>query len=1054
MTSRPNDETELLQIMAIRNPRKLIEGASRVDYIFDDVIDANERKRRDLFGWNSRCEIGRLVHDHVFCSPEPDKTSSPTHVGGSSDATRTSDKKPNLRKLNQQLVNAVLATLPRLRPQCGKNGTTASLLDVVALDRRRFVETHDGYLVFTDRLEDIVAPLIPKLREFIALAGQVGSPLDTTGFLRASESLFGVHRLWRAVFAADETQTNIIYRQEYLATRCKLFDALYLLYVVKRKAPVDLEDVINGLRALHLLEAPAADRLADAAVAREDLGPEDGPVYNKLPILFPLVGRNAKDQPATFRYVNTKDDIARYLRADPVVHSLFSRLHFFRRPFNALRPAGVGDLKVVRQRPLGYQLGDIAYIENVMRSETRLRQRTESEKTEELATFSLDTSSETSHDRHTTDRFELKREVESALDRKLTAGGSTTFTYDSKTHVVWTTAGSIATEQSNRDVDKGTVSLVRETIEDARSKIMTRTAQSRTSSRRFETEEINKHEFANNGPQATHISGIYRWLNRAYEAQIYNFGKRLMFEFVVPEPAAFFAAARIGYAGIAMEVPQPPAPPTLVALPASVASLTPEAINEEKFLNLSKTYDLSQFTYPEPTRVVRAVDRETKLSILAGQCRPNDYDSRTFILDVDAQGYALKRLRLDGWIKFAGRLRSNVAVGPDNPKNPPDHFDVNTVELFLDGELIYRKIDNQFLGWYFKSLADVGGQSTPGEERPLGDATVNYPNPIYVGNERFVFDRREVTLSMDFWDAEEFRLAVTFETEISESFMRDWRLRVFNHIRALEQTKIDTINASRTQVYEAAVAAYKAQLARLQSAAIGDLLHGNSTEANRRLIRDELRKQCISIVSREFDSDAGDDILSGISAIESNDIASQYWKLTINEVEATKEIPAHTTAVIEQRRATIKVPTIDLAKAEIKGRYVQFLEQAFEWEHLSYVFYPYYWADKSKWLDLFNRTDQADPLFSEFLQAGSARVLVAVRPGFDMATIHFIATGEPWEGGPIPAIGDPLYLPLHQEVRAQQDDLAGGSPVGEAWTFTLPTNLTYLVGSNTPLPTA
>ena len=48
------------------------------------------------------------------------------------------------------------------------------------------------------------------------------------------------------------------------------------------------------------------------------------------------------------------------------------------------------------------------------------------------------------------------------------------------------------------------------------------------------------------------------------------------------------------------------------------------------------------------------------------------------------------------------------------------------------------------------------------------------------------------------------------------------------------------------------------------------------------------------------------------------------------------------------------------------------------------------------------------------------------------------------DGGPSPVVGDPLYIPLYEEVRSQQDDLLGSTPVGKSWEFTLPTSLIYL----------
>src|SRR5690606_38898967 len=45
---------------------------------------------------------------------------------------------------------------------------------------------------------------------------------------------------------------------------------------------------------------------------------------------------------------------------------------------------------------------------------------------------------------------------------------------------------------------------------------------------------------------------------------------------------------------------------------------------------------------------------------------------------------------------------------------------------------------------------------------------------------------------------------------------------------------------------------------------------------------------------------------------------------------------------------------------------VKFFEQAFEWDLISYLFYPYYWADKCDWADLF-QSENPDAVFQAFL---------------------------------------------------------------------------------------
>jgi hypothetical protein len=119
------------------------------------------------------------------------------------------------------------------------------------------------------------------------------------------------------------------------------------------------------------------------------------------------------------------------------------------------------------------------------------------------------------------------------------------------------------------------------------------------------------------------------------------------------------------------------------------------------------------------------------------------------------------------------------------------------------------------------------------------------------------------------------------------------------------------------------------------------------------------------------------------------------------------------------------------------GSFVKFMEQAFEWELMGYTFYPYYWAYKGDWANLY-KFDSDDAVFRSFMQAGMARVVVTIRPGFESAVAYYMATGQIWNGGETPVIDDPLYLSIVDELKEQEYE------VEDSWETMLPTNLIAL----------
>ena len=85
--------------------------------------------------------------------------------------------------------------------------------------------------------------------------------------------------------------------------------------------------------------------------------------------------------------------------------------------------------------------------------------------------------------------------------------------------------------------------------------------------------------------------------------------------------------------------------------------------------------------------------------------------------------------------------------------------------------------------------------------------------------------------------------------------------------------------------------------------------------------------------------------------------------------------------------------------------------------------------------------------FRSFLQAGMARVIVTVKPGFEDAEQFFMATGRIWNGGEVPVIGDPMYMSIVKEMRKPL-----GTPQGKYWITKMPTTLTILQDKSTGLP--
>ena len=82
----------------------------------------------------------------------------------------------------------------------------------------------------------------------------------------------------------------------------------------------------------------------------------------------------------------------------------------------SIGPVGIGDLLMVKQHVLRYEGGDLAHIENVLKSEHLSRETRRSERTETTVLQEMETTKEETRDTQTTDRFSLKRETSDTIN--------------------------------------------------------------------------------------------------------------------------------------------------------------------------------------------------------------------------------------------------------------------------------------------------------------------------------------------------------------------------------------------------------------------------------------------------------------------------------------------------------------------------------------------------------------------------------------------------------------------------------------------------------------
>lgn len=901
---------------------------------------------------------------------------------------------------------------------------------LAALAARPQVSNNGRILVFPGGVDDIRVTLAPSLSalraEMQALALRfVRDPADSEPRLEPAVAAPAVnlHPLVTRVFSLQAGG----YTAAFEAAKRVLFDALYGLLVLRKAYPADPAPAISGLQTLHAMERMAVTLFAlHTAQVRQNATamPALELLAKTLRNAWPRLAFGTDSLEAThdrlladnMPFVMDPSGPQRLFDAQPVVPPIMIRLGAAFEPFNDLRPVGVGDLMVVRQRFLGYRKGEIARIETVLAGESKDRTIRRLDRSEDTQSFAFSEDSETTSESTTSERYELKREAEAVMKMDVAANLSASVTYNG-TPVVSNVTASASLSIGKSESEKLAQGFARDVTERALSRVQRRASQARSRTLIAETEDTSVHRLAAPaGPH--HVNGFYRWVDKVYEAEVRNYGRRLMFELVVPEPAAFHVQSKLLAHIASLGLPDYPAKPAThdshtggAAAGVSAAS----EISPAKWEELNRTYFLDHLPPPAPTvegvEIVRGAGARTF-------SKSSDYWAGGVLSDTfrgcrvqDAPpGYVPRAIRLSGEAKFAGK---------DEPQpNWQNEFVVEAA-----GVVAFSKVDEKLVNWDFGGVAQ------------------SLPNGLWLPP---LFDVVIKTKT-----AERFNVTMTLDYAITQAALDAWKAAVF---AALVPARLRPTGPAGAPIPDPAVEAYLRELSEVERPSVRRLLQGGSSAANKRRVEQEIKRLSISQFTREFDVQAGDDQISGFETMGEMPVGKyRYPAMSIkpgDEVNRTTRVGFDSPDRVVPGYA---VPDVGLSRR--KGPHVQFIEHAFEWSALSYVFYPYYWATPPKWVELLDREDDADPFFTDFLQAGAARVLVAVRPGFEDAVMHYLATREPWNGGAVPVIGDDLHLPVHEEIRELTEDRASaGVPVGEPWTVTVPTSLVFLESSLHPLP--
>jgi hypothetical protein len=604
-----------------------------------------------------------------------------------------------------------------------------------------------------------------------------------------------------------------------------------------------------------------------------------------------------------------------------------------------VKQLGIADYKKVEQTTQCYVEGDVAHIENIMAREYKEKSTRRLRRSENTSTTSSETEKEHLTDSSTTSRFDMQSEVAKVIQesRDFSAGASFSASWGS---VVGPKFGlganaNYATHNSKEESTRQAVTQAKEITESALDRIVSKVKEERIEKIIEEFEENNKHGFDNTKGDK-HVVGVFRWVDKLYKNQIINYGKRLMFEFMIPQPAKLHILA----------------------------------MSENQQQNS---------TIIEPTDPRKATT--------------NKLDDFSKINDTTLKFWASKfNVEINPMPEeyiYTGKSLSGDHTGSISHI---EYFSLKDEVKINEG---YKSIEASV---QFNAIDDADNRNAKG-------ASVKVGNQIFSDTSKYYFMQHNSTKTIqNFTDA--VPVSATFSNYFTGSVNISVKCQLTNG--AKQKWQQEAFKAI-IDAYEDALVEYNDKIATEKATAIE--IKGTNPGFYREFENKILRKNCISYLIDQNPSAKNTYGKSNLFKIMGSDTIPRFGNTEVNVSQELDDYAA----------------------------FVKFMEQAFEWEIMSYNLYPYYWGNRTDWASLYQYDDSNDPLFRNFMQAGMARVVVTVRPGFEDAVRYYMQTGQIWNGGEVPLIDDELFVSIVDEL-SEQDS----KPEGKAWITRIPTALTIL----------
>ncbi|WP_052503375.1 hypothetical protein [Lacinutrix sp. Hel_I_90] len=494
---------------------------------------------------------------------------------------------------------------------------------------------------------------------------------------------------------------------------------------------------------------------------------------------------------------------------------------------NGILRLGWADLMRVEQKLCCYLPGEVSHIENIMAREYKEKSTEYLERSENTIVEENETETIAKNDTTSVEKNDWNKEVSKTLERSFDFGLGTTVSYGSEKGP-WSASIkadlSIANSQSQSSTNAQSYS--KDITESASESIRTRSFEKRTTSLIKQFKEENKHGFDNrNG--GSHVSGVFRWIDKIYNNRIVNYGTGMLYEFMIPKPSELYVETLSDDKSDDQEAPEAPIAPNLNSW---------QDVTRDNFMTYINTYNVANYQLPKANIKYDNMQIGTINEPFDWANENKNEVTRTYnfnsVLAVDyfLEGVFPNSLAntTDWKIRTHNPFWKHYAKFQVFLKNSSNQVtivnDSSFASRIVHEEDVAGDVDNK-QGLYFENNVDVR---------------------IYGSHVRWLY-----------------YLNLNFRFKLKESSYQQWQQDTYNAIMTAYQTQLDT--------YNDALAAQQVDITNASDAALYDANKYKHPGLYQEIINTELKRLCMELLLQGTNLDRCQEFYKTTKCSESDD---------------------------------------------------------------------------------------------------------------------------------------------------------------------------------------